>query len=245
MALVCNVAWADLTGTWTNGPSPWSDEPVTDLPEGLSACSYTDGVDDSANPHTIHMATREVSSAGGTATITFTFSTGSHMLMIAGVDLVGSDGNVAYRDYHVGKAGGQHENNVYTLAGVAAGQYTLRYFVCNKASGDKSHSIKLTNGNISIIGLDIAGSPEDIAKANAANANAGMDIHGLQQYYGLVQDAGTGIAGDGQFVCNYPASTSQESGNAYANMIDGNYDTFFIVDMMALSVQGSTTFRLR
>ena len=226
MALVCNVAWADLTGTWTSAPTPWSEDPVTELPKGLSACDYTAGVSDS-NPHTIHMASREVSSAGGTATITFTYTTGNHMLMIAGVDLVNSNGEVAYHDYHEGKAGGQHVNNVYTLTGVAAGQYTLRYFVCNKASGNNSHNITQTNGKIAIVGLDVAGSAEEIAIANAANANANIDIHGLQQHYGLVQDAGTGIAGDGQFVCNYPAGTNQESGNAYANMIDGNYDTFF------------------
>ena len=61
----------------------------------------------------------------------------------------------------------------------------------------------------------------------AAEANANMDIYGMQRFYGLVQNAGTGIAGDGQFVCNYPAATSQESGNAYVNLIDGKYTTFF------------------
>ena len=69
--------------------------------------------------------------------------------------------------------------------------------------------------------------PEDIILENAATANANMNIFGLQRYLGLIQDAGTGIDGNGQFVCNYPAATSQESGNAYANMIDGNYDSFF------------------
>ena len=68
---------------------------------------------------------------------------------------------------------------------------------------------------------------EDIILSEAAVANSNMDIYGLQRYLGLVQDAGTGIEGNGQFICNYPAATSQESGNAYANLIDGNYDTFF------------------
>lgn len=68
---------------------------------------------------------------------------------------------------------------------------------------------------------------EDIILDNAATANTSMNIYGLQRYLGLVQNAGTGIAGDGQLVCNYPAATSQESGNAYANLIDGNYTTFF------------------
>ena len=69
--------------------------------------------------------------------------------------------------------------------------------------------------------------PEDIILEKAAEANANMNIFGMQRYLGLVQNAGTGIDGNGQFVCNYPAATSQESGNAYANLIDGNYTTFF------------------
>ena len=69
--------------------------------------------------------------------------------------------------------------------------------------------------------------PEDVILDNAVTAHANMNIQGLQRHLGLVQNAGTGIEGDGQFVCNYPASTDQESGNAYANLIDGKYETFF------------------
>ena len=68
---------------------------------------------------------------------------------------------------------------------------------------------------------------DDVILSNAAAANSAMNIFGLQRYLGLVQDAGTGLTGDGQLVCNFPANTSQESGNAYANLIDGNYTTFF------------------
>ena len=68
---------------------------------------------------------------------------------------------------------------------------------------------------------------EDIILSEAVAANSNMNIYGLQRYLGLVQDAGTGIEGNGQFICNYPAATSQESGNSYANLIDGNYETFF------------------
>lgn len=61
----------------------------------------------------------------------------------------------------------------------------------------------------------------------AVTANANLDIYGLQCYLGLVQNAGTGLEGDGQLICNYPAPTSKESGNAYANLLDGTYTTFF------------------
>ena len=70
-------------------------------------------------------------------------------------------------------------------------------------------------------------SEEDAILNSAAEANANINIFGLQRFYGLVTNAGTGIAGDGQFICNYPAGTNQESGNAYANLIDGVYTTFF------------------
>ena len=69
--------------------------------------------------------------------------------------------------------------------------------------------------------------PEDIILEKAAEANANMNIFGMQRYLGLVQNVGTGIDGNGQLVCNNPASVSQESGNAYANLIDGDYTTFF------------------
>ena len=63
--------------------------------------------------------------------------------------------------------------------------------------------------------------------AAAATANANLNIYGLQRHLGLVQNAGTGLEGNGQIKCNFPAATSQESGNAYANLIDGNFNTFF------------------
>ena len=94
----------------------------------------------------------------------------------------------------------------------------------------KVRSVQFFEGALSaekIAQLEYPIMPEDIILENAATANANMDIFGLQRYLGLVQDAGTGIDGNGQFICNYPAATSQESGNAYANLIDGKYTTFF------------------
>ncbi|MBO5699637.1 MAG: family 20 glycosylhydrolase, partial [Bacteroidaceae bacterium] len=96
--------------------------------------------------------------------------------------------------------------------------------------GGKVRSVQFFDAALSaakVAQLEYPALPEDIILANAVEANANMNIFGLQRYLGLVQNAGTGIAGDGQLVCNYPAATSQESGNAYANLLDGNYTTFF------------------
>ena len=96
--------------------------------------------------------------------------------------------------------------------------------------GGKVRSVQFFDRVLSaakIAELEYPALPEDIILANAVEAHANMNIYGLQRYLGLVQNAGTGIEGTGQFICNYPAATSQESGNAYANLIDGNYTTFF------------------
>ena len=96
--------------------------------------------------------------------------------------------------------------------------------------GGKVRSVQFFEGALkaeTVAALEYPELPEDIILANAAEAHAHMSAYGLQRFLGLVQNAGTGIEGNGQFVCNYPASTSQEGGNAYANLLDGNYTTFF------------------
>lgn len=155
MALVCSTAQADFSDVWTSTPSPWSATALetSEIPSGVAACQNTDGVSDS-NPHTLHKAETTVVAASETATVTFTYTTGNHMLMIAGVDVVASDGTTIISDYHEGQAGGTHSNNTYTLSGLTANEiYTLRYFVCSKSSGGCSHDITQTNGNITVTGL--------------------------------------------------------------------------------------------
>ena len=156
MALVCNVAWADFTDTWTNAPTPWSATAAENVPNGVTVCAHTAGVSES-NPHTIHMAETAVTTKGGTLTVTFTWTSGNHMLKIVGVDLVDANGDVVKSDYHEGQAGGTHSNNTYTLTEVPAGDYTLRYFVCQKKTGNNGHSLTNTGGTITITGMDIAG----------------------------------------------------------------------------------------
>ena len=115
-----------------------------------------------------------------------------------------------------------------------AGLYIGGGAVNNNAQYDKFagsvHSVQFFDGVLpaeQVAEIEYPVTEADAILTAAEEANANMDIYGMQRFYGLVQDAGTGIAGDGQFVCNYPAATSQENGNAYANLIDGSYTTFF------------------
>lgn len=65
----------------------------------------------------------------GRQTITFQYTSGSHRLDIAGVDIVDpATGNVVASDYHKGYTGGAKSKNVYTLNIPDAGYYLVRYF---------------------------------------------------------------------------------------------------------------------
>ena len=67
--------------------------------------------------------------AEGDVTATFVYNAGNKRMDISGVDLLNANGEVVYSDYHFGFAGGQLVNNVYTLTGVAVGDYTMRMFI--------------------------------------------------------------------------------------------------------------------
>lgn len=65
----------------------------------------------------------------GDVTATFVYNGGNIRMDISGVDLVNASGEVVYRDYHFGYSGGNKVDNVYTLTGVAVGDYTMRMFI--------------------------------------------------------------------------------------------------------------------
>ena len=65
----------------------------------------------------------------GDVTATFVYNGGNIRMDLGGVDLVNANGEVVYSDYHFGYSGGQLVDNVYTLTGVAVGDYTMRMFI--------------------------------------------------------------------------------------------------------------------
>lgn len=76
----------------------------------------------------------------GSQTVTFQYTSGSHRLDIAGVDVLDLNGNVVAYDYHKGYSGGAQNNRVYTLSVPSSGYYLVRYF------RDKTEEV---NGTIS------------------------------------------------------------------------------------------------
>ena len=165
MAMLCNVAWANFTQQWTNSPvGPWSTTASTENPEGITnplASASKDGT-------TVHKAMVDVCApANGTVTVQFVYSGGGHKLNIVGVDLVGADGAVKASDYHYGTTGGSHVNNTFTMANVEAGDYTLRYFVCdNSKDNDRLSS---TIGTITVTGLELNRLKYNVGDGNYKN----------------------------------------------------------------------------
>lgn len=88
----------------------------------------------------------------GDITVTFNYSSGTHMLQILGVDVVAANGTVLNSDYHVGKAGNPSAKNKYTIEDIPAGEnYTIRYWVCDHSNG---HDLTKNQGNIKVTGAD-------------------------------------------------------------------------------------------
>ena len=145
------MAWADITQKWTASPvAPWGTTDVAQYPDGVgTVLTNTHG-----NKGTVRLSETKVTApSNGTVTVQFVFSGGSHKLNILGVDLINASGVVVASDYHHGTTGSSHSNNTYTLSDVVAGDYTLRYFVCN--AGKDGDQVNQTNGNITVTGLDV------------------------------------------------------------------------------------------
>lgn len=114
LARFTHDSWTADSWTW----SPSGDE----LPQGISKLGFD--------------ATEIVGSRGylifkesGEMTVTFTYTSGSHRLNIAGIDLVDMDGNIVSSDYHTGYTGNAASRNTYKVNIPEADKgYMLRYF---------------------------------------------------------------------------------------------------------------------
>lgn len=114
-------AASTFADSWT--ATSWT--AATNVPAGVTALGYTEAQ--------VKSITKDVYvKEDGNATFTFKYTSGTHKLDIAGVDLVKEDGTVAASDYHYGSTGTASSNNTYTLTGIPAGKYTLRYMAETK-----------------------------------------------------------------------------------------------------------------
>ena len=138
----------EMTQTYS-GVGSWEVSPV--YPEGLktgaASGSHGSAADHvGASGHTIYKSTKAIVTTEADVKVSFNWVEGNaHGLIILGVDVVNGNGDVVASDYHVGFTGGGQDKKEYTLSGLPAGNYILRYYVCNE-SGD--HELGATGGNI-------------------------------------------------------------------------------------------------
>lgn len=126
LACLSMGAWAQTpfaTETW-NGETTF---PVITQTDGVT--NVTKYVFDAIAP--ICVQQENVAIEAGTLKVTFQYTSGSWGLDIVGVDLV-KDGVVVKSDYHNAFTGSNSDHNTFTLSDVAAGTYTIRYWVPRK-----------------------------------------------------------------------------------------------------------------
>ena len=99
-----------------------------------------------ANGEVKYIETTLTTKSAVDATITFAYSGGACALNVRGVEVINAGGYIVAGDYHVGKTGNSHENNVYKVAVAEAGTYTVRCY----ATFNSDNRANDTNGTITI-----------------------------------------------------------------------------------------------
>ena len=117
----------------------WGDA-VTPYPSALDK-SITDGGYTSGGTVRCKSIGVEVRTEGNETVkdvvVEFRYQTGDHKINILGAELLDNDGEIVKADYHYGRAGGDHVDNVYTIKNVVAGAYTLNCYVYEPNGGDQ------------------------------------------------------------------------------------------------------------
>lgn len=191
---VAGTAWAQFTQKWSQASAPWPNEAVdaSKIPANLVICDRNHD----ANHTATRMGLMPVTlTTPGQVTVEFVYTGGSHAVHTLGVDIVNESGVVVQQHYENGHIG-TNARKTYTLdmSAATAGNYTLRYFVCHKAS---DHEVTNTAGTINVTGL-AKRKYTDVANASAIASNKAYILYTAKAGV-RVNPAGTGLfaLGDG------------------------------------------------
>ena len=162
------------TSFWNKGVVNINDE--TQCPASVKAMlnpkehEFLD--EENTTTHKIYCASTAIKvNSRSDVSVTFTYDDGGHLLNIFGVDIVHLDGTAFVFDYHQGTAGTSPKKNTYTLENVPAGEYRIRYFVCNtpELTGDQGHNLNKNAGTITVTGANLRLKPSDAPNGDWAN----------------------------------------------------------------------------
>ena len=144
------------TSFWNKGTVNITDE--TQCPTSVKSMLEAQEHEFRNATHEIYCASTAIKvNSRSDVTVTFTYDGGGHLLNIFGVDIVHLDGTAIEFDYHQGTAGSSPNKNTYTLENVPAGEYRIRYFVCNtpELTGDQGHNLAKNAGTITVTGANL------------------------------------------------------------------------------------------
>ena len=203
LCMFVGTAWADFTTPYNAGSwqSFWKSVEGLELNDAI--------VHPDCGSPLYYYSTEVVVSEAGDVKVTVDYTGGSHKIVIVAIELLNSTGSVVYSDYHVGESGGSDNQNVYTLAGVAAGEYTLRCVVCNK---DGDHSLNNTSGNI-------------ICAGNITEKTIDVDPLSTEYYYTIMNVGRSGshmLGGASDYAKSAPANQLAETEMLWALEDAGN-----------------------
>ena len=222
-----SAAWADFHQPWTSKPTPWGTSDASNVPEGVT--TTTSG--------TKRVATVSVIKEGEASdvTVSFTYSSGACALRVLGVDLVNAEGAVAKSDYRELTVGNDPRTITYTLSSVAAGNYTLRYWVCNVSDGNRLND---TNGLITVTGLNtpFITSLEDLRNDKVYTIKSGRSTSSTQHYLLYHSDAPNNLSS------TYGSGHSMEYSDAKTNFHFAIYksgDAYYMYNMAANKFVGN------
>ena len=134
--------------TYSKWSNSFGQTAITDVPSAVQAVINGNNI---TNLSGVYCKEIDLSNLqeNGKITVTFKHTNGDHKLNILAVTLVDDNGSVVEGDYHWGKAGGSHVDNVYELhKTVAHGAYKLRCYVFG--GGADKDNVEQAAGTITI-----------------------------------------------------------------------------------------------
>ena len=133
LTLFVSTAMADFTISYKKQNGFWGSA-VETYPEEINTVVS----DNSLTIGSVYCVDRKVIvTEAGDITVTIAHVDGNHRQHILGVALKDAEGTIVYKDFHYGENPG--DNNTYTLTGVAAGEYTACFYVCDMSGDQAAH----------------------------------------------------------------------------------------------------------
>ena len=168
----------------------------------------------------------------GTVTVNLEHNGGSHKLNVLGVELVGANDKF-YSAYEHGTAGDNPRSKTYNVADVAAGQYTLRCYVCdNSNDGD---NVNMAGGYITLTGAVI---PANLT--NAGTAETKWIVEEIQNpEESLYFETTTNTNGHSTLMLGFPTLIPDEV-EAFHGVSDGNMVIGRYISMVSYGEPGET-----